>query len=281
MDKHSSEILNIVIVGAHPDDCEFMAGGITARYIEMGHNVTYIVTTNGDAGHHEMDRQTLKKRRKKEACKVSECLGVQYEIMDVHDCHLEPTLKNRETLIRLLRKYQPDLIITHTFEDYHADHRYTAQLVADTAYILNVPLCVPEAPVIRKGVVFCQMSEKPHENIPVSILVPIDGYMDKKRLAFHLNDSQVYEWLPWVDNINLSDIPSEQNDRLEFLRHHWDPRWQEVANNYRMKLDSDLGSDASSHINYIEAIEALPWGLQLTEENVGKYFPFADSIILT
>ena len=271
-----SETLDIVIVGAHPDDCEVMAGGITARYVELGHNVRYIVTTNGDAGHYEMDRKSLKERRRQEAWDVSQVLGIQYDIMDVPDGCLEPTLKNRERLIRVLRGFQPDLIITHSLDDYHPDHRYTAQLVADTSYMLNVPLCVPDVPIVKKEVVYCYMSRISHQNTPVTMLIPVDNYMDKKRLAFHQNTSQVYEWLPWVENLDPSEIPADQKGRKEFLRKRWDPWWQELKKLYDVKIQEGVFED----VKYIEVCEASLWGSPLTPENIRRYFPFEDALIL-
>ena len=46
--------INIVVIGAHPDDCDIKAGGTAVLYAEMGHNVMFVSVTNGDAGHHEM-----------------------------------------------------------------------------------------------------------------------------------------------------------------------------------------------------------------------------------
>ena len=51
--------LNILVFGAHPDDCDIKAGGIAALYVQQGHRVQFVSVTNGDAGHHEMGGGSL------------------------------------------------------------------------------------------------------------------------------------------------------------------------------------------------------------------------------
>ena len=271
--------LNVVIVGAHPDDCEEWAGGITIRYRQAGHQVTYITATNGDAGHHAMNREDLKKRRYEESRKVAQCLDIEYIVMDTHDGCLEPTLEKRFALIRLLRKCAPDLIITHPLNDYHPDHRYTTQLVSDTAYMLNVPLCVPEVPIVKKPVVYCNMSFVRQDDASTTVLVPVDQQMEKKLYALHQNTSQVYEWLCWVDGIDLDTIPTEEQARLEFLRQLWDEPWLKITKSYREKLNQYLDSETAEQIRYVEVFTASPLGYPLTVENTKEYFPFSDAVV--
>ena len=271
--------LHVVVVGAHPDDCEECAGGVTIRYRELGHRVTYISTTNGDAGHHALGREELKKRRYEETRKVAKYLDIEYIVMDVHDGGLEPTLENREALIGLLRKCDPDLIITHSLNDYHPDHRYTTQLVLDTAYMLNVPLCVPDVPVVKKPVVYCHFSFMPQNDASTTILVPVDNYVDKKLRAFHQNSSQVYEWLCWVDGIDLETVPRDEQGRLEFLLQQWDETWLKIAENYREKISLYLSGEAVRKTRYVEAFVASSLGFPLTPANVREYFPFSDTLV--
>ncbi|OHB60041.1 MAG: hypothetical protein A2Y12_05700 [Planctomycetes bacterium GWF2_42_9] len=272
-----SEPLNVVIVCAHPDDCEYAAGGTTLRYRELGHNVVYISMTNGDAGHQSMNREDIKKRRYEETRNVAEYLGIEYQIMDIHDGEVLPTLENRQILIRVLRKYRPDIIITHPADDYHPDHRYTSRLVMDTAYMLKVPLIVPDAPVCEKNVVYCHISYKPESGIP-SVIVPMDKYMNGKAYAFHLNTSQVYEWLPWVENIKFNILPYDEQGRLEFLKQQWMGKWSMAAENYREIMKKCSNAKMSGSTNCIEAYTISPLGLDITNETFSKYFPFDDVI---
>jgi len=76
---------SLLVVGPHPDDCSIRAGGIAAKYVEEGHDVTFLSATDGSAGHHEMGRRELAARRKRETEAVAETLGVEYEVFDVED----------------------------------------------------------------------------------------------------------------------------------------------------------------------------------------------------
>ena len=268
--------LNIVIVCAHPDDPEISAGGITLRFIEQGHNVTFVVATNGSSGHHKLGRQTLKKRRYLETRTVGELLGIDYVVMDVDDGRLEPTLENRENLIRVLRNYEPDVVISHGLNDYHPDHRYTGQLVADTAYMLNVPLCVPDVPAIQKDVVYCNISYKPANDSQLAVLVPYDRYLDRKLQLLDSHESQVYEWLPWIEKMNIP-VPTDNKKRLFFLRDRWAPQFRKVVKEYYAKLSE---SQKLTGCDYYEAFTASLWGYPLTRENACKYFPFDDVLIV-
>ena len=273
-----AEVLNVVIVGAHPDDCEYAAGAVTVCYRKSGHRVTFVSMTNGNAGHHTMSKDDLNRRRYEETRNVARCLDVEYEVMDIPDGGLEPTLENRYKLIRVLRKHQPDIIISHPTDDYHPDHRYTAQLVSDTAFMLNVPLCVPDAPVAKKDTVYCCFSTKPDDSAAATILVPADDYADKKFQAFGQNTSQVYEWLPWIENIKDA-VPADEASRLDFLKKWWGPIWRQATENYRTKLNLYLGPETAGRIKYIEAFTASPYGCPLTPANAGRYFPFPNTVI--
>ena len=276
------EKLNVVFVGAHPDDCEIHAGGTAIRYIKSGHKVTFISTTNGDAGHYQIERKTLEQRRYRETRAVADLLGIEYVVMDNHDGQLEPKIEVRQELIRILRILEPDLVFTHGLRDYHPDHRYTAQLVADTAYMLNVPLCVPEVPVTtNKNIVYCHVSYKPASDMNLVVIVPVDNYIEKKLRCVHLHASQVYEWLPWIEKTaDPSDIPTDEEGRLDFLRNRYLSEWEQVCLNYLPIISDQAVKSCLRKIRYVEAFEASSWGFALTVDNVGEYFPFADSIVL-
>lgn len=131
--------LRLLIIGAHPDDADFAAGGTAALYRAAGHAVKFVSLTNGDAGHHLHPGPALARRRRGEASAAAAVIGATYDIFDSHDGQLLPTLENRLAVIRLIRTFQPDMLLTHRPNDYHPDHRYTSQLVQDAAYMVTVP----------------------------------------------------------------------------------------------------------------------------------------------
>src|SRR5436190_793154 len=135
-----------LIIGAHPDDADYAAGGTAALYRAGGHTVKMVSLTNGDAGHHVLPGPDLARRRRAEAAAAGAIIGASYETLDNHDGQLLPTLENRLQVIRLIRTFRPDLVLTHRPNDYHPDHRYTSQLVQDAAYLVTVPAVAPDTP---------------------------------------------------------------------------------------------------------------------------------------
>ena len=97
LNAYSQDKINVIVIGAHPDDCDIDAGGTAIHFSKMGHNVLFVSLTNGDAGHHELGGGALAKRRMAEAQEAGKRFGVQYNVLDNHDGELMPTLENRKS----------------------------------------------------------------------------------------------------------------------------------------------------------------------------------------
>src|SRR3954471_19799693 len=100
--------LRLLILGAHPDDADYSAGGLAALYRAAGHDVLMVSLTNGDAGHHEHPGPALAARRAAEAAAAAAVIGSRYLVLSHHDGELLPTLENRRQIIGLIRTYDPD-----------------------------------------------------------------------------------------------------------------------------------------------------------------------------
>src|SRR3954452_24154365 len=85
----------IIMIGAHPDDCDGDGGGTAILFAKMGYAVKFVSVTNGDAGHQSMKGEALAKRRLAEALEAGRRFGVQYDVLDNHDGELLPTLEVR------------------------------------------------------------------------------------------------------------------------------------------------------------------------------------------
>lgn len=83
--------LKILMIGAHPDDCDIKGGGTAALFAKMGHQVKFISVTNGDAGHMDMGGGVLAKRRVAESQESAKRLGITYDVLDHHDGELLAT----------------------------------------------------------------------------------------------------------------------------------------------------------------------------------------------
>jgi PAS domain-containing protein len=123
----------------HPEDCEIQAGGVAAMWAAKGHKVKLVSVTNGDIGHWREAGGPLARRRTAEVARASEILGTTSQVLDNHDGELEPTLENRRKITRLIREWNADIVMSPRPDDYHPDHRYTAVLVQDAAYMVTVP----------------------------------------------------------------------------------------------------------------------------------------------
>ena len=110
------------------------------------------------------------------------------------DCNLVADLDTRKRLIRYIREFNPDMIIAHRTNDYHADHRASGQLVQDASYLLTVPNECPEVPAMRYMPVI-KYNEDKFKYPPFSgdIVLDMDDEIDTKLKIADLNVCQVYE----------------------------------------------------------------------------------------
>src|SRR5262245_18021994 len=114
----ADEPLRLLIIGAHPDDADYAGGGTAALYRSLGHTVKMISVTDGRAGHHLAPGPEMVKRRRAEAAASGAVIGATYDTWDHHDGDLLPTLEARAQVIRLIRTFKPDLLLTHRLNDY-------------------------------------------------------------------------------------------------------------------------------------------------------------------
>ena len=96
--------LKVIAFGAHPDDCDFRAGGVGVKYVSQGHKVRFVSLTNGDAGHHEQGGGALGMRRRAEAKEAGRRVGIDYVVLDNHEYGRYPD----EAEIRRLFPFFPE-----------------------------------------------------------------------------------------------------------------------------------------------------------------------------
>ena len=270
-----SKNLRLLIIGAHPDDCE-NSGGIALRFVRAGHTVKFVSVTNGCSGHQTNMGGTMAQTRLKEAQKISEIFGVEYELMDNNDAYLVPGIPERIAMLRVIRTFMPDIIITHRPNDYHPDHRAAAQLVQDCSYLVQVPNICPLTPVLRyqPAIFYGQDSFRKPTPFQADLVFDISDLFEDKMRMYHQYVSQTYEWLPWVDG--AGDIPDGEEERFQWLLNGgmgFADRNVKVANLYRDKLIEKYGERGKNAVR-AEALEISEYGGQLTEEQLAGYFPF-------
>ncbi len=131
--------MNIICVVAHPDDAEILCAGTLARYAQSGHAVTIAVFTDGSMGDAVIEPAELRGIREKEARAAAGIIGATMIWGGIVDEHVFPDAAQRLRMIDILREADPDVIFTHSPNDYHPDHRYVSQLVFDAYFQKGLP----------------------------------------------------------------------------------------------------------------------------------------------
>lgn len=271
----TADKLRILAFGAHPDDCDIIAGGTACLYRSLGHHVKFVSVTNGEAGHHQITGEELVTIRKAEAQSAAAIIGVDYDVLDYPDGRLEPTLAARWEIISIIRKFRPDLIFTHRPNDYHPDHRYTSQLVCDAAYMVTVPPVVPEVPALRENPVIMYFSDRFQRPYPFSadVAVDIEPVIDQVVEMLDCHRSQFYEWLAYNHQYE-DELPDDDSGRRKWLEQRFRQRISWLAERFRSLLVETYGPEYGANAKWIEAFELCEYGTPLTDENRRRLFPF-------
>jgi LmbE family N-acetylglucosaminyl deacetylase len=260
--------LRIIAFGAHPDDCEIRAGGTAALWSGMGHAVKFVATTNGDAGHPVQGGAPLARRRRLESNQVAKILGIEYDIMDVHDGELMPSLENRLEIIRKIREWQADIVLSPRPNDYHPDHRYTGVLVQDAAYMVAVPAVLPNVPIVNRNPTFLYFEDHFQKPTPFQpdIVVDIHSVWDKKIDALDANESQFYEF---QTNVNASvAVPAGKDERKKWLAERRKPSpTPEIEKAYAKWYGP------GHRPTFYEAFEICEYGAQPNLARIRELFP--------
>jgi len=193
----------VLVVGAHPDDPDFLAGGTVARLAKEGREVAYVILTNGNkgSGNRSVTSEQLAPIREEEQRRAAQVLGVRsVEFLGYEDGELEDTRDLRRDLTREIRRWRPDLIITlnphrtyNNFPGWHRDHRITGRVVLDCVY-----------PLARDHLAFPELTREyePHNVREVNVIqweqprlvVDISETMELKLEAIRCHASQIADF---------------------------------------------------------------------------------------
>lgn len=136
----TSKHADILVITPHPDDAEFGAAGTVAKLTRQGKRIIYVVCTSGDKGTDDVNLkpEDLAKIRETEQLAAAEVLGVEEVIFLRHpDQDLEDTPEFRKEIVRCIRNYRPELVITaDPYRRYvwHRDHRIVGRVVLDAVF---------------------------------------------------------------------------------------------------------------------------------------------------
>ncbi len=258
----------ILVLGAHPDDAEFFAGGFLASHAERGAAISIVSVTNGQSGHQEIPSDELVQRRRREAAASGSLLKASYVTWDFPDGYLQPTIELREAIIRAIRSFEPSLVLTHRPFDYHPDHRAVGQAVQDASYMVLVPKIAPGYPTPTREPIVAYMVDLFTRPCPfrADIVIDVSSYLDRVLDLLSCHESQFFEWMPWIER-NEHRLPSEPGAaRRPWLRNWYLERTRPRAERF---WDRQWGPAPE----LLEAFEISEYAGRPTDELLDSLFP--------
>jgi N-acetylglucosamine malate deacetylase 1 len=177
--------IDILAIGAHPDDIELIIGGTIAKMVAMGKKVVILDLTRGELG-----TRGTPEERAEEARNAAHMLGIQDRFnLDLGDGRLENTFENRVKVIEQVRKYRPVLVMTHHWHDLHPDHCSAAELMKFSMYTDGMEKFPASGQPYRPNEVLFFMG---HFHFEPSFIVDISDHFEKKLEAVRCYKSQLF-----------------------------------------------------------------------------------------
>ncbi|WP_421807427.1 bacillithiol biosynthesis deacetylase BshB1 [Flagellimonas sp.] len=185
--------LDILVFGAHPDDAELGAGATIAKEVSKGKRVGIVDLTRGELG-----TRGSAEIRDQEAAKAAKILGVAVrENMEFADGFFVNNKEHQLELIKIIRKYRPDIVICNAVEDRHIDHAKGSKLVSDSCFLSGLRKIDTKMDgddqwqdAWRPKVVYHFIQWK---NLEPDFVVDVTGFIDKKTEAIMAYASQFYD----------------------------------------------------------------------------------------
>ena len=183
--------LDILAFGAHPDDVELGSGATIAKEISLGKKVGIVDLTRGELG-----TRGSSELRKVEATNAAEILGVSVrENLGFADGFFVNDKKHQLEVIKMIRKYQPEIVLCNAIDDRHIDHGKGSKLVSDACFLSGLQKIETELDGLaqekwRPKVVYHYIQWK---NIEPDFVLDVSGFIDKKINSVMAYSSQFYD----------------------------------------------------------------------------------------
>jgi N-acetylglucosamine malate deacetylase 1 len=196
--------MNVLAVGCHPDDLEIGCGGTLHKYVMDGHHVTMCVIANGNRGHAIIMPDELRAVRHGEAQSAAYVLGAELVELDVPDLEVDSYDNSCvEKLVEAIRTCKPDVIITHSPDDYMKDHIEVSCLVMDASFSASVPHFATGSPCGIAPIYF--MDTLAGVGFLPEEYVDITATIERKIAALEMHESQV-KWMRDHDGIDFAEF---------------------------------------------------------------------------
>jgi LmbE family N-acetylglucosaminyl deacetylase len=199
--------MQILFVGCHPDDLEIGCGGTIARFAREGHTVFICHVANGNMGHTEIMPEELRRIRLSEAQEAGKLLGaVVVDTLDIGDLKVRAdNLETIQKMVDIIRRTQPDVIITHSPDDYMTDHIEVSKLVFDASFSASIPHYTTRVAGVAKITPLYYMDTVAGINFQPTEYVDISEVIETKLAALACHQSQI-RWLKDHDGIDFLDF---------------------------------------------------------------------------
>jgi LmbE family N-acetylglucosaminyl deacetylase len=266
------------MIGAHPDEPDMYAGGLAALYIEAGHRVKFLSLTNGDAGHFAIPQRELAARRKEEAQEAARRLGIEaYEVLDTSDGMLEASIPLRQEVIRQIRSFEPDVLVTfHPEGGISPDNRYTGKVVSDAVPYVGLPGYMPEISYLKKRLLVLLMPDMSLQNdYRPDVAISIDSVIEKKLLACDAHATTFYELSAWFRG-RIDQVPRDWEGKRRYLLEGW-PNFYASAK-LREPLARLYGADYAAAVRFAEGFEIARYGFKPNEEELRALLPIPSKV---
>jgi len=186
--------MNILAIGAHPDDIEMQCAGTLSLYAAAGHQVYIAVATNGNVGSPTLSREEIAALRHQEQSNACMLIGAKLIWMDFDDEWLMNDRPTRARFIDAIREASPDVMFIHGPTDYHPDHRIAGQVAEDARIPASVRLVQTALPHIEKIPPLFHMDNPAGLAFTPEIYVDITEVMETKSKMLLCHQSQD-EWM--------------------------------------------------------------------------------------
>lgn len=214
----------VLAIAAHPDDIEFVMAGTMLRLAELGWELHYLNVSSGNCGSTTMDAEETRRVRGEEARSAAALLGATFHpgiCDDLEVFYDRPTLR---WLAGVVREVQPQIVLTHSPEDYMEDHMNVARLAVTAAFAHGMPNFPPEPPRAPFESDITVYHAMPH-GLTDGLRRPVDpdfyvdttAVQDRKREALACHQSQ-QAWLDTSQGMNsylqaMDDMAAELGER--------------------------------------------------------------------
>ena len=186
--------MNILAIGAHPDDVETSCGGTLAKYAKLGHKVFTATATNGNVGSSTLTMEEIAAVRKEEARRAAAHIGAEYICLDYDDEMFFEDKAARLAFINLVRYCKADVILTHSPKDYNPDHELTSKIINDIAVMIPVEKIKTKAPAYDKIPIIAYFEPVNGLGFVPTEYVDITETMEIKRAMCREHKSQI-SWM--------------------------------------------------------------------------------------